>query len=90
VFEGKHREWAIHWRSTVREFGLGWSPTAPYRDNGQQYCINCVFLPLALLTRLEEELGTGEILLLSEKVLLIVVGLMAVVLAIAALVMWVF
>ena len=47
-------------------------------------------MPLALLTRLEEELGTGEILLLSEKVLLIVVGLMAVVLAIAALVMWVF
>jgi cytochrome b subunit of formate dehydrogenase len=40
--------------------------------------------------RVRDRRNTGEIVLLSEKVLFIVAGLLAVVLAIAALVMWAF
>jgi hypothetical protein len=89
VFEGKHREWAIHWRSIIKEFGLGGSPPAPTMKMGNNIAsiVSLCHLHSILDSKKKE---TGEIVLLSEKVLLIVVGSMAVVLAIAALVMWVF
>jgi hypothetical protein len=93
VLERKPREWTIHWRSTTTEFGLGGSPPAPTLITGNStasivsFAICTPYLPRR---RVRDSRKTGEIVLLSEKVLFIVAGLLAVVLAIAALVMWAF